>query len=145
MTVTSLKIRALPAKLGSRNTISDKFTVVRGSLVVKGLQCNNWIYWVECAYTAKSGSEIHSFRCEFYDKQTKRPNIYINSTTMDFKRPLPVGNGKPTPGQELQIRARQYFLNRVSIVFAIFLVTSSSYISIHSIQFTRTFQPSTAS
>jgi|GEM_PF-6501372 len=85
MTVTSLKIRALPAKLGSRNTISDKFTVVRGSLVVKGLQCNNWIYWVECAYTAKSGSEIHSFRCEFYDKQTKRPNIYINSTTMDFK------------------------------------------------------------
>lgn len=40
MTVTSLKIRALP---GSRNTIADKFTVVRGSLVVKGLQFDSRI------------------------------------------------------------------------------------------------------
>ena len=44
MTVTSLKIRELPAKLGSRNTISDKSTVVRGSLVVKGLQYDSRIY-----------------------------------------------------------------------------------------------------
>ncbi len=44
MTVTSLKIRALSAKLGNRNTKSDKFTAVRGSLVVKGLQCDSRIY-----------------------------------------------------------------------------------------------------
>ena len=103
MTVTSLKIRALPAKLGSRNTISDKFTVVRGSLVVKGLQCDSRIYWVECAYTAKSGFEIHSFRCEFYDKQTKRPNIYINSIIMDFKSQA----GHPSVMESLPL-ARSY-------------------------------------
>jgi len=134
----------LPAKLGSRNPIADKFTAVRGGFVAKLLQRYSQTYCVANAYTAKSRLKITLFVAD-YDKQEAQYLHKVSYYGFQAPRRPPDRNGKPTRGQKLQIWARQYFLNRVSIVFAIFLVTSRSYISIHSIQFTRAFQPSTAS
>lgn len=72
-------------------------------------------------------------------RREQYPHEIYNYEFQEPRRP-PVGNEKPTAGQKLQIWTRQCFLNRVSIV-----LTLRSYISIHSIQFTRAFQPSTAS
>jgi hypothetical protein len=60
-----------------------------------------------------------------YDKQTKRPNIYINSIIIDFKRQAGQPLGRQAARSYRYVNgARHYFLNCVNIVVAISLVTS---------------------
>ena len=125
----------MPVNLASRNTISDKFTAVRGGLVVIELR--------------RVWPDLMSFKrisCEIPCVQTTRHNIYINSIIIDFKLQtgLPFGI-EAARSYRYGRGARHYFLNCVSMVVAICLVTSRSHISIVYIQFIRTFQPSTAS
>jgi hypothetical protein len=54
VTLTSGTICVIPVNLASRNTISDKFTAVRGGLVVIWLRRYDQIYCVLNAYTSKS-------------------------------------------------------------------------------------------
>jgi hypothetical protein len=92
----------LPAKLGSRYPIADKFTAVRGGFVAKLLQRYSQTYCVANAYTAKSRLKITLFVAD-YDKQEAQYLHKVSYYGFQAPRRPPDRNGKPTRGQKLQI------------------------------------------